>query len=284
MGKEIVICNTPIAILLATYNGEKYLSEQIDSLLSQTYNDFTLYVHDDGSKDNTLAILSEYSNKYTNIVVLDYEPSHGAKENFFGLLDRVEAEYYMFCDQDDIWHNDKIEKSLSFIRLIESEHKGKPVCVYSDLKVVDENGNTISESFFEMEGIHPEFLQDFDHASASNFATGCTMLFNHKAKEMMHPNIAAATMHDSWVALSVLKVGGSVVPISEALIDYRQHGNNTLGAIDSNRLTLSYRIRNAKSLLSLLWKHYKMHQALGFGSILKFIYFKFVYKYKIHNS
>lgn len=267
---------------MATYNGEKYLRQQIDSILQQSYRDWCLYVHDDGSNDNTCVIIDEYVRLYPEkIIRLDYPTQGGACNNFLSLLERVESEYYMFSDQDDVWHEDKIDKSITYQMKIERENKGKPICIYSDLKVVDEECQILSDSFFEMEGIHPEYLLDFNHASASNFATGCTMLFNHQAKEVVHPNITAATMHDAWVALSVLKAKGKVLPIREALIDYRQHSNNTLGAVDSKRLTFFYRIRNAKKLLFLLWKHYKMLRALGFGSILSFLSYKIIYKIKI---
>ena len=135
-----------------------------------------------------------------------------------------------------------------------------------------------------MEGIFPEFLKDFNHVAASNFATGCTMLFNHKAKESMNPDKEFATMHDAWLALSVMVSDGIVFPIRETLIDYRQHADNTLGAVDANRLSLSYRIKHAKSLLKQLWRHYKMHQSLGYGNIFKFIYYKIVYKVNIKNN
>lgn len=281
---EKVNCNTSVAVLLATYNGIKYLPELLDSLLAQSYCDFTVFIHDDGSNDGTQALLKDYADSNKQIVILDYESQHGAKENFFSLLKRVEAPYYMFCDQDDIWHADKIEKALLAVSSKETEvGKDLPVCVYSDLRVIDENRNLINESFFEMEGIYPEFLEDFNHAGASNFATGCTMLFNHKAKDVMHPKTELSTMHDSWIALSVMKYGGVVFPIREALIEYRQHSSNTLGAMDAKRLTICYRIKNARSIISLLWRHYKMHRALGYGSILKFIYYKIVYRNRINR-
>ena len=283
--EEKVVCTAQVAILLATYNGENYIREQLDSLLSQTFQDFVVYIHDDGSDDKTKHILKEYAASSDKIVVLEYESNHGAKENFFSLLDHVEANYYMFCDQDDIWHNDKIEKSYSTIKNLESKYgKDKALCIYTDLRVVDENKNVINDSFFKMEGIFPEFLKDFNHVAASNFATGCTMLFNHKAKESMNPDKEFATMHDAWFALSVMVSDGIVFPIRETLIDYRQHADNTLGAVDANRLSLSYRIKHAKSLLKQLWRHYKMHQSLGYGNIFKFIYYKIVYKVNIKNN
>jgi rhamnosyltransferase len=104
---------TPIAILLATYNGGQYLMEQLDSLLQQTCQEWTLYIHDDGSTDNTYDILREYSQKHSNIYVLEYESQRGAMGNFLSLLQRVEADYYMFCDQDDVWLKQKVIKEFA---------------------------------------------------------------------------------------------------------------------------------------------------------------------------
>ena len=101
-----------LAILLATYNGERYLQEQIDSLYRQTYKDWVLYIHDDGSTDGTCGIISKNAAEHGNIVVMEHQGGHGAKDNFFGMLERVDADYYMFCDQDDVWLEDKVEKSL----------------------------------------------------------------------------------------------------------------------------------------------------------------------------
>ena len=91
------------AILMATYNGEQYVAEQIDSLLAQTDSDWTLYIHDDGSKDHTQEIISKYAETHDNIVVMDFPGGNGAKENFFKMMFSVDADYYMLCDQDDVW-------------------------------------------------------------------------------------------------------------------------------------------------------------------------------------
>ena len=136
------------AILLATYNGEKFLREQLDSLLQQTYSDWTLYIHDDGSTDSTKEIIKEYEQKYENITMLRYPSQKGAKNNFMSLLERVEANYYLFCDQDDVWRKDKVEKEMARMMVLEKDFPGKPVLVFSDLYVVDINLNiTYAQNF-----------------------------------------------------------------------------------------------------------------------------------------
>ena len=123
-----------VDVLLATYNGEKYLKEQIDSILEQTYSDFRLLISDDGSTDDTRKILEEYKNKDSRIQVFFQESNLGVVKNFEFLLKKVESKYYMFSDQDDIWKSEKIEKSLNKIQSDNCD------LVYSDLEVVDEEG------------------------------------------------------------------------------------------------------------------------------------------------
>ena len=275
-----------IAILMATYNGEKYLREQIDSIMSQSSRQWHLYIHDDGSKDGTVELLNDYANKYPELItVMGYPSQGGALQNFMSLLERVEADYYMFSDQDDVWHQDKIKKEIERMNNEESAHANKvPIIVYSDLIVVDAKLNKIADSFLAYSGIHPEFLTTFNELAASNLTTGCTMLFNHAVKEVVRHPFTAATMHDAWITLCTVKANGILAYISEPLIDYRQHGGNTLGAVSIKTLTLSYRFQHLKNVLKLNQKTYHMMQALGYGSWLKYIYYKIKYKYKIHKK
>ena len=131
-----IINKASIAILMATYNGENYLREQIDSILCQTNQDWTLYVQDDGSKDATLDIIKSYDDE--RIVLVDVGLTRqGACMNFMSLLNMVESEYYMFCDQDDVWFVDKVEKSLGRMKKEEMYYgKDKPILVFSDASVI----------------------------------------------------------------------------------------------------------------------------------------------------
>ena len=138
---------TPIAILMATYNGERYVKEQLDSLVRQDNDQWTLFIHDDGSSDSTPQILRQYADSHANIHVLDYSPQGGAMKNFFSLLQRVEADYYMFCDQDDVWKEEKVSISLEEMKNMESQHKSKPVIVFTDLHVTDSSLAIIQDSF-----------------------------------------------------------------------------------------------------------------------------------------
>ena len=119
-----VVNNKLVAILLATYNGEKFLVEQLDSLMSQSFKDFNVYVHDDGSTDSTCQILDQFCSRYDNIFLLDDpQNNRGAKGSFEWLLENVESNYYMFCDQDDFWLKDKVTNTLTKLREIEIGNK-----------------------------------------------------------------------------------------------------------------------------------------------------------------
>ena len=275
---EKINAPTPIAILMATYNGEKYIKEQIDSLLEQTCKDWTLYIHDDGSKDHTRQILQQYAHQYHNIIVLDYESQKGAMRNFFSLLQRVEAQYYMFCDQDDVWIKEKVAVSIEKMKETEKQHHGKPVIVFTDMVVTDKVLNIISPSFWQVISLYPEFVTDFDHIAATTAVTGCAMIFNQSAKDAIVFPATKATMHDAWITACVLKKGGYIQPVWQQMVLYRQHEANCVGATDLNHITLMYRIRNFKEMQRKNWQLYQMLRSLGYGSIVKFFRYKIKYK------
>ncbi len=238
--------NHKIAILLATYNGAKYIREQLESLFQQSCGDFHLYIRDDESKDDTLKIVEEYRQKFSDrITVLEDSQKHkGAAKSFMTLLQEVDSDYYMFCDQDDIWLPNKVE--LTFARMKEIEGTAgnsagtanavgnAPVLVATDLKVVDEQLSPIKNSFnadlkIDVFRKHPELI------CVRHVVTGCTMMFNRAAKEASLPMSPRATMHDEWVALSVHFKGGIISILDDATILYRQHTSNTLGAEQASK-------------------------------------------------
>lgn len=267
------------AILLATYNGARYIREQIDSIYAQTYLDWTMYVHDDGSTDGTKEILTEYAKEKSNFVVLDYPSQKGAANNFFSLLERVDADYYFFADQDDVWMNNKIAVCMNRMNRMETECNGAPVLVCCDAMVADDDMNVVSPSLWQYSGTHPEFLTDFDAAAATPFVTGCTMLINRKAKEVVEwDKINFATMHDAFITLCVLKHNGVVSPVFDSLMFYRQHGDNTLGAFSRSKSSIAYKIKHVSNLLEINYRLLRMLHAIGYGSIFKFLKYKNIYK------
>lgn len=220
-----------VAILLATFNGAKYIQRLIDSICQQSYANFLLYIHDDGSSDDTLKTIYEYEDKRI-IVLKDSSCKRGAKGSFIWLLEQVDADYYMFCDQDDLWLPFKIEQSLDFIKIFEKDNPEKPVCIHTDSAVADANYNIISKSLWKQSRIKPEFLEKKDYIQVFNCVTGCTMMFNQKAKECASPFNEIAPMHDFWVAYQTLAHGGILTHLPVSTMLYCQHGNNEVGAND----------------------------------------------------
>lgn len=218
-----------IAILLATYNGEKFLREQIDSILHQTNKSWILYIRDDGSCDQTVAIINEYTSLYDNIILLsDSVLKRGACSNFLSMLENVDADYYLFCDQDDVWFSTKVDILVEILLLEESRYNQMPILINTDLVITDEALNIIAPSMWNNKVDHLEIAKKY--LCVTNFVTGCTVIFNNEAKRCAFPVSRHATMHDHWLAMSIMASGGKIFSIPVATSYYRQHASNALGA------------------------------------------------------
>lgn len=219
-----------IDILLSTYDGKKYIKEQIESILNQTYKDWRLLIRDDGSSDRTLEIIEEYVKKLNGKMyfINDSDKHLGAAVSFFKLLNYSTADYIMFCDQDDVWIADKIEITLNKMYTLEKLYPDKPILVHSNLKVVDAFLKTIYESFWKYQKLNPN-LKRLNNLLIQNNVTGCTVLINKKLKDLLKTVPGNAIMHDWWFAL-VASAFGFIDYIDEPLILYRQHGANDTGA------------------------------------------------------
>lgn len=224
--------NQTVAILMATYNGEQYISEQIDSILKQTYEDWVIYISDDGSDDKTLEILADYLNKYQSKIKLINVGGHrGAKGNFTFLIHQIkEHSYYMFCDQDDVWLENKIEQELNVMLMLEKQNgTEKPILVFSDMKVVNESLDVINNSFLRYSNLRWNERDLFIKYIVHNYTAGCCMLCNKSLIDMSRPIPQHITMHDYWISLIAASIG-IIRYIDEPLNLYRQHSSNTIGA------------------------------------------------------
>ena len=259
-----------IAILLATYNGARYLSEQLDSLLAQTNPDWITYIHDDGSTDGTTKIIDDYVARYPQkFIKVEGKSTGGAKANFFYLLSAVDAPYLMCCDQDDVWLPEKVETTYQAMKKLEAEAgEDKPLLVFTELRVVDGKLGTVAErmSDYQQLDCNRDRVEDI---VVQNNVTGCTMMINRKLRELLggknrtHKlDMEQVIMHDWWCALIAVEFG-KMKFISQPQILYRQHEDNSVGA--KNAASVSYaaarlfKIREMKESLLLTRK-----QALEF--------------------
>lgn len=248
-----------IDILLATYNGQKYLSEQIDSILSQSNTDWTLIIRDDKSDDETVEIIKKYQEKYLDkIKIIEDDAGHlGVKLNFQRLLEHSKAEYIMFCDQDDVWLPEKIEMTLNAMKKGEKDFPDKPLMIHSDLVVVDDGLKKIADSLWEYQKVIPEKNDDLNRIILQNVATGCTIMINKKAREVSLPIPEDAVMHDWWIAIKVAQYG-KILYVPRQLTLYRQHSGNLVGAKMGPAKSVGGFWKNIITLKTRMINHYKM--------------------------
>ena len=240
---------TKIAVLLSTYNGEKFLGEQLDSLLAQSHKNFILVVRDDGSRDRTVSILESYAGDHPERIHLISRDgvNMGASASFAFLADYVlkskellglKSIYMMFCDQDDTWFPEKIEKLLAAMLATEADNGSTlPIIVHSDLEVVSEQNMVIAKSLISYQGLEIE-RNSFPNLVISNLVTGCTALINEPLAEKALPIPEKAIMHDWWLAL-VAAAFGKLVYLDIPLVHYRQHGNNAIGAKEFTKVSVA---------------------------------------------
>lgn len=214
-----------IAVIMSTYNGEKYIQEQIDSILGQKYVDFDIYIRDDGSKDRTTEILAEYVAKHKNIFV-ERGDNLGFRRSFITQLMKVKGyDYYAFSDQDDYWESDKL---YAAIQLVERKaDKDDCIVYYSNLKVVDKDLNYIKTTNLDKRN------QTLQSVFSRRSIAGCTMLFNKKMYALMENHDISDGLlrrgHDSFIISLCYSVGGTVICDPQAHIQYRQHEFNASG-------------------------------------------------------
>jgi glycosyltransferase involved in cell wall biosynthesis len=220
----------PIDILLAVYNGERYLRPLLDSLVAQSFRDFRLVVSDNKSTDATVSILDSYRGKLAEIVVLPPPPeTTPSLLNFARVTEASDALYVMYADADDVWHADKVEKTFAAMQKAEREFGAdKPLLVHSDLVVVDENLKPLHDSFWRYQLIDPRRTR-LKHLLLQNCVTGCTTMLNRPLLELIKPIPPESRVHDWWIALAA-SAFGQIVMVEEPLIEYRQHGGNVTGA------------------------------------------------------
>ncbi len=278
-----------VDILLATYNGEKYLQEQIESILNQTYTNFRLLISDDGSTDRTLDIVDEYVKKDDRIVTFKQKNNMGVVRNFEFLMQKVTSKYFMFSDQDDIWKKDKIEKSVKKIE----EGFG---LVYSDLEVVDNNLEVMYKSYWALKGFDKKVRKynNFESLYLNNYITGCTIISKKEyiEKVLPIPKSTGYILHDYWLPI-IVSQKAKLGYIDEPLIKYRQHKNNKIGSqkksdslrsLDEIRnLFLEVKLQHFKAFIENEGKFDEVHKNLNRKALAYFEHLEQVKNFNFRN-
>ena len=222
-----------ITVLMSTYNGEKYLREQLDSIFLQKNVKLKLLVRDDGSTDNTMQILQEYRQKYSDLEIwTDGKNLKPCKSFFYLIQNAPETEYYALADQDDIWDCDKLETAIDRLKRYSQEI---PALYYSNLRIVDEK-----DVFYRNSHEMPAICRNKNEYLTDMKATGCTIVYNRALAELIHNRIPDEfTMHDAFLYI-IASIFGNVIYDFEPHIDYRQHGDNSIGTYLDKKPVTAY--------------------------------------------
>ena len=219
-----------VDIVLATYNGEKFIAQQLDSIISQTYSNWKLIISDDGSTDNTISIIENYINSDERIILVNKTRQGGVVPNFSRALEFVTSNYIMFSDQDDYWLPEKIEHLKGILENKESLIGNIPLLVFSDFTVTSENLTVLIQNFYVGKGLNPECNLDPRFLSWRSTLFGCTVMFNKSLYKIAFPfKHESVVMHDQWFALEA-SLSGCVLYAKKSLVYHRQHDNNVVGS------------------------------------------------------
>jgi len=260
-----------VDVLLSTYNGEKFLSAQIDSLLNQTYKNWRLIIRDDLSNDGTMLLVNEYKTKYPDkISILDNQSvKKGIVGSFECLIEGSSAHYVAFCDQDDVWLPNKLQLQMERIIKLEGLYgRSMPILVHTDLIVVNDELDLIGASFWRYQHLAPKKMNNLQRQLVQNCVTGCTVLVNRSLLALALPIPKGVIMHDWWLALIAVSEG-KVCEMNITTVKYRQHDNNDTGA---KRWGLSFifksirRDRNSQKL-SLMKTRIQAEELLKLNSL-----------------
>lgn len=220
-----------VAILMSVYNGEKYLKEQIDSILSQTYSDFVLYIRDDGSSDGTLELIKSYNDER---IIFEQGKNLGPAKSFFALLNKAQtAEYVFFSDQDDVWFEDKLEKMLCEIK----KYDQVPTMLFSDFSMIDSNGELIDPSYSKHTNLQVAVGKNgANKILAQPYVFGCASVINKALTNLVLTPPDGIEMHDCWISL-VAATTGNLIYMPEPTIAHRFHSNNATGKLGQDSVS-----------------------------------------------
>lgn len=223
-----------ISVCIATFNGEKFIPEQLNSILPQLNDEDEIIISDDSSTDNTINIIKSY--KDNRIKILSNNKFHSPVLNFENAIKQAKGEFIFLCDQDDVWLPNKI--------MVMKEYLKKYTLVVSDCNIVDTNLNIIEKSFFKLNKSYPGFWKNLYR----NSYIGCCMAFRKEILAHILPFPHNIPMHDIWIGL-LAELNGNVHFIDEPLMLYRRHGNNASFSGEKSKYSFSYKIKYRITLL-----------------------------------
>lgn len=259
-----------VSILMSTYNGEVYLNEQLDSIIAQSFPAWELYIRDDGSTDSTIDIIETYCQIDPRIKLLQDNCKHiGPKKSFLWLLEHVESDYYLFCDQDDVWDTQKVLYSYNAIEKIPKE---RPALAVTDLLLVDKNLNTLQSSMWKAHKINNLTHNKNGLVIASMFP-GCSMIFNRAVRDLVIKESFDFPMHDIKISFVTKRNGGVIIPIDIPLIKYRQHPQNVIGLYSGGNILL-HKLKQFANTYKENLKYYKIVHQYLYVSPIRYILLK----------
>lgn len=220
-----------VCIALAVYNNGDYLLRQIESLLAQSYQHFSILIRDDCSTDHSPMLIERLMERYPGrIELIRGSENLGAKGNFSALMQQTSADYLFFSDGDDVWHETKVEDCLALMKKSERVMgKETPLLIHTDLFVANRSLSVINPSFWDYSRLDPHRGATLRRLLVQNVVTGCTVCINRPLLNLALPVAKGAVMHDWWLAL-VAAAFGKIVPFNKSTVYYRQHGKNEVGA------------------------------------------------------
>lgn len=246
-----------VAVFLCIFQGKYFLSEQLESIAQQSHTNWRLYVSDDGDCDESLALIDAFKDRFEEgRVTVVPGPKKGFVANFLSLTcdAAIEADYFAYSDQDDIWHTDKLEKSIKYLSDIGEE---LPSLYCSRTVIVDKDNNDL--------GLSPLFLKKpaFANALVQNIGGGNTMVFNKKARELalQAGSEVPVQTHDWWMYLLVSGSNGFIKYDPEPSLRYRQHDDNLVGC------NITWRARCVR-IYMLLMERFKDYNEKNIRSLL----------------
>ena len=205
-----------VVILMSTYNGEKYIAEQLESLLNQTYPNIKIFIRDDGSKDRTIEIIKKFQQKSKNIFLIEGE-NIGFINSFFELLNISDkSDYYAYCDQDDVWMEDKIERAVNFL---EKTDVSKPALYFSNSDYYDGEMNFLATA-------EKNKTYNFRNSLVECVTQGMTMVINNKTRETIIKNRPQTCLYHDWWTYMICSGFGEIVYDDKSLVRYRRHNKS----------------------------------------------------------